>query len=89
MARSLRTLTESDLETALLRKSVGALAAGRHVCADCGRTPLVGERMYRFGRASAVCALCTPLRRAAPDAVELVRHFERGHTVRRVAPHAA
>jgi hypothetical protein len=90
MARALKTtLSESDLETALLRKSVGSLRAGRHSCADCGRTPLVGERMYRFGSASTVCALCTPLRRSEPDAVELVRHFERGHTVRRVAPHAA
>jgi hypothetical protein len=89
MARTLRTLHESDLEAALLRKSVGWLTAGRHSCADCGRTPLVGERMYRFGRSSAVCALCTPLRRNAPDAVELVRHFERGHTVRVVAPRAA
>jgi hypothetical protein len=45
--------------------------------------------MYRFERASTVCALCTPLRRTEPDAVELVRHFERGHTVRRIIPHAA
>jgi hypothetical protein len=89
MARTLRTLHETDLEAALLRKSVGSLTAGRHSCADCGRTPLVGERMYRFGRSSTVCALCTPLRRAEPDAVELVRHFERGHTVKRVAPRAA
>jgi hypothetical protein len=89
MARTQRTLSEPDLEAALLRKSVGVLAAGRHACADCGRTPLVGERMYRFGRTTTVCALCTPLRRAEPDAVELVRHFERGHTVRRVAPRAA
>jgi hypothetical protein len=89
MARTQRTLSEPDLEAALLRKSVGALAAGRHACADCGRTPLVGERMYRFGRTTTVCALCTPLRHAEPDAVELVRHFERGHTVRRVAPRAA
>ncbi|MCW3004258.1 MAG: hypothetical protein JWQ20_3556 [Conexibacter sp.] len=89
MARTLKTLSEPDLELALLRKSVGALAAGRQACADCGRTPLVGERMYRFGRASSVCALCTPLRRTEPDAVELVRHSERGHTVRRVTPHAA
>jgi hypothetical protein len=89
MARVLKTLSESDLETALLRKSVGSLTAGRHTCADCGRTPLVGERMYRFGRSSTVCALCTPLRRTAPDAVELVRHFERGHTVRRIGTKAA
>ena len=89
MARALKTLDEPDLEAALLRKSVGNLTAGRTTCADCGRTPLVGERMYRFGRASSVCALCTPLRRTEPDAVELVRHFERGQTVRRVAPRAA
>ena len=89
MARTLRTLHETDLEAALLRKSVGSLTAGRSHCADCGRTPLVGERMYRFGRHASVCALCTPQRSAEPDAVELVRHFERGHTVKRVAPHAA
>lgn len=89
MARTPKTLSEPDLELALLRKSVGTLTAGRHACADCGRTPLVGERMYRFGRSSTVCALCTPLRRTEPDAVELVRHFERGHTVRRVTTRAA
>jgi hypothetical protein len=89
MARTLRTLDETDLEAALMRKSVGTLEAGRHTCADCGRTPLVGERMYRFGRSSAVCALCTPLRRTEPDAVELVAHMEQGITVRRLGPRAA
>jgi hypothetical protein len=88
MARTVRSLTEPDLELALLRKGVGALAAGRHACVDCGRTPLVGERFYRFRRHGLVCALCLPLQRAEPDGVELVRHFERGHTVRRV-PRAA
>jgi hypothetical protein len=89
MHRTLRTLDEPDLEAALLRKSVGELTAGRLACADCGRTPLVGERMYRFGRSASVCALCTPLRRREPDAVALVRHFERGQTVRLLAPRAA
>jgi len=89
MARALRTLSESDLELALLRKSVGTLAAGRHVCADCGRTPLVGERVFRFARHGAVCALCRPLRAAEPETVELVRHSERGQTVRRIVPRAA
>jgi recombinational DNA repair protein (RecF pathway) len=89
MARSVRTLSEPDLELALLRKGVGALAAGRQSCADCGRTPLVGERMFRFRRHGSVCALCRPGHAAEPDAVELVRHFELGHTVRRVVPHAA
>ncbi|HET6507587.1 MAG TPA: hypothetical protein VFG42_12430 [Baekduia sp.] len=89
MARTLKTLDETDLEAALMRKSVDTLEAGRHTCADCGRTPLVGERVYRFGSASSVCALCTPLRRAEPDAVELVRHSECGITVRRITPRAA
>lgn len=89
MARALRTLSESDLELALLRKSVGALAAGRDACADCGRTPLVGERLYRFAGQGSLCALCRPLRRAEPDAVDLVRHSERGQTVRRIVPRAA
>lgn len=89
MARTLRTLDETDLEAALMRKSVGSLAAGRAICADCGRTPLVGERLFRFGAATSVCELCTPLRRTEPDAVELIRHSERGITVRRIAPRAA
>lgn len=90
MARFIKALTEIDLELALLRKGVGARVAGRDACGDCGRTPLVGERMYRFGgEAGAVCALCRPRRDAEPDAIEPVRHFERGHTVRLVARHAA
>ena len=89
MARALPTLSEPDLEIALLRKSVGTLTAGRHVCADCGRTPLVGERVFRYTRHGSVCALCRPLRAGEPDAVELVRHPERGHAVRRIVPRAA
>jgi hypothetical protein len=89
MARTYRGLSEGDLERALLRKGVGALEAGRDTCADCGRTPLIGERMFRFHRHGVVCALCRPLRRAEPDGIELVRHSERGQTVRRVLRHAA
>ena len=81
MAR-LPVLSEPDLEIALLRKGVGALAAGRHCCAECGRTPLVGERVYGVARASTVCALGRPRRRGEPERSELVRHSERGHAVR-------
>jgi hypothetical protein len=79
-----RTTDPHELEVALLRKGVGALEAGRHGCADCGRTPLVGERVYRYPRHGLVCALCAPLRRDEPDGVEIVRHSERGQTVRRL-----
>lgn len=88
MARILRALTEIDLELALLRKSVGELSAGRDTCVDCGRTPLVGERIYRFRRATIVCALCRPARAAEPESSRLVHHGEHGHTVRRLTPSA-
>jgi hypothetical protein len=75
-----------QLERFLLRRGVGALAAGRDRCVDCGRTPLVGEHVHLYGpRASVVCELCRPLRREAPAASETVRHAERGQTVRLTA----
>lgn len=86
--RSPVVLHESDLELALLRKGVGALEAGRHACADCGRTPLVGEHVFRFARGETVCALCRPRRRSRPVADDLVHHSERGHAVRRLRPAA-
>jgi hypothetical protein len=89
MPRAFTVLSESDLERELLRKGVGALEAGRHCCADCGRTPLVGERIFRYRGGDVVCALCARERDAEPEAVDLVRHSERGHTVRLVLRHAA
>ena len=82
MLRSLAGLTEDDLERQLLRRSVGNLAAGRHECADCGRSPLVGERVHRYQRGDVVCELCRAARPAAPVSSDLVRHSEHGQTVR-------
>lgn len=81
MARSLPTLLPADLELRLFRKGVGALAASREDCADCGRTPLTGEQLHFYG-STAVCTLCRGRRRAAPDHSERVEHAERGHTVK-------
>jgi hypothetical protein len=81
MPRALPTLTPADLELRLLRKGVGALVAGREGCADCGRTPLTGERVHRYG-AAVVCELCRRRHRAEPDSTEVVRHSEHGHTVK-------
>lgn len=89
MARPFSALSEADLERELLRRSVGALSADRHPCADCGRTPLTGERVHRYPRGTVVCELCRRLRKAEPDATELVRHCEHGHTVLRVTRIAA
>jgi hypothetical protein len=82
MLKTLLGLSEPDLERELLRKGVGAREAGRHYCSDCGRTPLVGERVHIYARGAVVCELCRPRRRATPERSQLVHHSERGHTVR-------
>jgi hypothetical protein len=69
------------LEDALVRRSVDALHAGRVVCGDCHRTPLLGERVYSYG-ARVVCELCRARHRAAPDSSALVRSPAHGGAVR-------
>lgn len=72
-----------QFERHLLRRGVGALEAGRDRCADCGRTPLIGEHVHLYARVQGVvCELCSALRSEPPVATELVRHAEHGHTVR-------
>ena len=82
MLRPVLGLSEPDLERELLRKGVGALEAGRASCHDCGRTPLAGERIYRFADRQLVCELCRPQHGGAPERSEVVRSSERGQTVR-------
>jgi hypothetical protein len=52
------------LERQLLRTSVLTMAADRHLCSGCGRSPLIGERIQVFavrdGRERALCDLCAP-----------------------------
>lgn len=82
MERPTTTFDEQDLERELLRKSVGTLEEERHVCADCGRTPLIGETVYGYARAASVCELCRQLRRGEPEDSRLVRHTQAGLAVR-------
>lgn len=82
MARAPATIDEQDLERALLRRSVGTLAGRRDTCSDCGRTPLIGELLYRYAGGATVCELCSPLRRGEPAESERVRHSEFGLAVR-------
>lgn len=63
----------SELELQLFRSSVDALTADRYRCTDCRRTPLTGERVYRYEGGQAVCELCRALRQEAPLSSELVR----------------
>ena len=82
MLRTPPTIDERDLERALLRKSVDSLAGEADRCADCGRTPLIGETLYRFAAGAAVCELCKPMRGSEPEGRERVRNSESGQTVR-------
>jgi len=70
------------LEREMVRRSVDSLAAERTICADCGRTPLVGEQLHSFAAGATVCELCRPLRREAPVSTQNVRHSEYGYAVR-------
>jgi len=72
----------TDLERVLLRKGVGALVADRERCADCRRTPLIGERIYLYADDQLVCELCRALRRDEPVKSDTVLHSEHGHAVR-------
>jgi hypothetical protein len=75
-------IAPEQFERHLLRRSVDILAADRTTCADCGRTPLVGEQLHLFEAGELVCELCRPLRRAQPVSSVNVRHSEYGQTVR-------
>jgi hypothetical protein len=82
MPHTVTTIDEQDLERALLRKSVWSLEDRRDRCADCGRTPLIGETLHRYAGGVTICELCRPLRRGEPVESERVRHSEAGLTVR-------
>jgi hypothetical protein len=82
MFRTAPTMDEQDLERAMLRTSVDLLAGEMHRCADCGRTPLIGEKLYRFASSETVCELCKPLRGGEPEGFERVHTSASGNTVR-------
>lgn len=71
-----------SLERHLLRKGVGARSATRRACADCGRTPLIGEQVHHYEQGGEVCELCRTLRREEPVRSERVWGGEHGHAVR-------
>jgi hypothetical protein len=71
-----------ELELALLRRSVGAIAAGCERCGHCHRTPLVGERVYHYESGEMLCELCRAMRREPPAASRLVHSPELGNAVR-------
>jgi hypothetical protein len=71
-----------ELELALLRRGVNELSADRQSCAQCHRTPLIGERIYVYESGETLCELCRMTRRESPLESRLVHGPEFGHTMR-------
>jgi hypothetical protein len=71
-----------DLALALLRRGIDARAAGLEHCDHCGRTPLIGERIYMYASAAVLCELCRALERETPVLSQPVHGPEFGHTMR-------
>ena len=69
-------------QLSFVRASMRALEDRRSGCADCRRTPLVGETVFFFGE-RVVCELCRPLRHGVPSREEVVHSAERDLTVKR------
>ena len=69
------------MEISLLQQSLIALAARRHGCVHCHRTPLIGEVVHLYGD-RLVCALCRARHRDPPLRSELVRSPEHQRAVK-------
>jgi hypothetical protein len=80
---------EHELELALLRRGVDALAAGCERCEHCGRSPLIGERIYVYASNTVRCELCRALNGERPLASRVVHGPEFGHTLRIIDRRAA
>jgi hypothetical protein len=89
MALAVPSRDLSALERLLLRKGVGDRTRAGRRCADCRRTPLIGERFYHYEGGALRCELCRPLRREQPVTSEIVYGPEHGHCVVRITRAAA
>jgi hypothetical protein len=80
----------AELELALLRRGVDQRAAGRECCSRCGRTPLVGERVYTVDEGGALaCELCRAVDGGAALGSRLVHGPAFGHSIRIIDQRAA
>jgi hypothetical protein len=70
------------LELALLRRGMHARDAQRERCGECGRTPLIGERVHVFGDGAVVCELCRILSDRPGGRARVVHGPEYGHTMK-------
>ena len=78
-----------ELELALLRRGVHDRLTRRECCSRCGRTPLIGERIYRADGGPLVCELCHARGVDPPTRSSIVHGPAFGHTIRIVDRNAA
>jgi hypothetical protein len=71
-----------ELELALMRRSLAALADSCERCSRCHRSLLIGERIYAYSNGHIVCELCRDREHAEPDEMRTVHGPEFGHTLR-------
>ena len=71
-----------ELELVLLRRGVDQRVAGSERCERCGRTPLIGERVYVYEGGAILCELCRVLEPAAPVGSRRMHGQAFGHTMR-------
>ena len=71
-----------DLELALLRRGVVARTEGEERCGRCGRTPLIGERIYIYEDDAVRCELCRGPGEADSVGSYIVHGPEFGHTMK-------
>jgi hypothetical protein len=79
---------DPQLQVALVRQAVNRRDAVRERCRGCGRTPLVGERVYVDEGGVLYCELCRVLEHEPFLESRIVHGPEFGHTMR-VADHRA
>jgi hypothetical protein len=70
------------LQVALVRRAVDQCDALRERCHGCGRTPLVGERVYVDQAGIVYCELCRALDPEPGLRSRIVHGPEFGHTMR-------
>lgn len=74
----IKTRKQSDeITAARLTPGTEPDAEPRH-CAECGRVPLIGERVARYAGEVVRCELCRTVCREQPVAEELVKHSPDG-----------
>ena len=71
-----------ELQLALVRRAADRRDAALERCHECGRTPLVGERVYLDEQGGVYCELCRALDPEPALSSRVVHGPEFGHTMR-------